>query len=90
MEGLIKREIQELLTFFLDKEGKPFSPKESFDSSIVNGIWAIVSGHRFERGDILTKLIESEARFSKQRTGSIWIHFKYLHLFSFPEPSEKW
>lgn len=51
MEDLILNEVQELLTVLKDKCGKPFEVEHLFEMAVVNALWTLVSGRRFESND---------------------------------------
>lgn len=51
LELSIQLEITQLITKLVKLNGKPFQPKHDFNSVVVNSLWTIVAGRRFEYGD---------------------------------------
>ncbi|XP_037048891.1 cytochrome P450 2J6-like [Bradysia coprophila] len=59
MDGLLLQEVEELVQYFKKEYiGKPVDLKHSFNRSVFNSVWYIISDRRFERTDpVFMKMI---------------------------------
>ena len=59
MEGLIMEDVTELLNWIKQQAGKPISFQRRFNLIVMNALWTILSGERYEHDDPhLTEMLE--------------------------------
>ena len=51
MEGLITEEVKELIEWIKLQNGQPITLHRKFEIAVINALWTILSGTRFEHGD---------------------------------------
>ena len=51
MEVIIQEEIKELIDRFKTEVGKPVSTVNRFNVAVVNALWTIITGERFDQDD---------------------------------------
>ena len=51
LEGVIQGEVEELVTLLATTEGKDFKMETVFGIPVINILWTIVAGMRFQSGD---------------------------------------
>jgi len=51
MEGLIMSEVNELVNWIKQKRGEPVTLHRRFTLAIVNALWTIISGDRYDHDD---------------------------------------
>ncbi len=57
MEDSIMHEANMLCNLYESQEGKPFDPNQTMNVFVVNALWAILTGERFESDDPRAKKI---------------------------------
>jgi len=51
MEGLLMNEVNELVDWLRQKNGEPVSLHRRLNLSVVNALWTIISGERYDHED---------------------------------------
>ena len=60
MEGLIMDEVNELIGWIKEQNGKPISLRRRFTLAVINALWKILSGERYDHDDpLLTRILDN-------------------------------
>ena len=61
MENLILEEVHDLISWIKKNEKKAISVNKKFNLSVVNALWMIMAGHRYDHDDTKHTTILNEA-----------------------------
>jgi len=88
MELLIMEEVREMIEWMKNEEGHPLSLNRKFSLAVLNSLWQIVSGKRFDQKDTtLNDLLDSTTKtFNEVSSNGILIFAPWLSKY-FPNLS---
>ena len=60
MENLINEEVADVVDWIKSNEGKPVSVNKKFSLAVLNALWMIMTGHRYDHDDTKHNYILNE------------------------------
>ncbi len=81
MESVILGEVQSMLDWFRKKEGSPISGVRIFNAPVINSIFRIVTGERYNWEDSPPKILDAFETFFRYK--SINVFYIYYRLATF-------